>query len=185
MIEEWRDIPGWEGVYQASSLGQIRSLDRVLPSGKWGHVRRKGHVMKYKISQKGYRVIGLRLNGKRKWYGVHRLVCMAFHGLPPEGKPYATHWPDRDPLNCRADNLRWESSQQNTWDMREHGTTMYGEKNHYAKVTLDQVKWIKKNYHRGRPCHPGNQEAIARMFDICPAHVQNIANGKAWAVASQ
>ncbi len=180
MIEEWRDIPGWEGVYQASSLGQIRSLDRLLSSGKWGHVRRKGHIMKTKISKAGYRVIGLRLNGSRKWYGVHRLVCMAFHGMPTEDKPCATHWPDRDPMNCRSDNLRWESYSQNTNDRKAHGTMQYGEKNNFSKLTKEQAAWIKKNYIRGRPRYPGNQNAIARMFDINPSYVQQLANGKSW-----
>jgi hypothetical protein len=171
MSEMWRDIPGWEGFYQASSEGQIRALDRTLSSGRWGHVRRKGGLMATKISASGYKIVGLRANGERKWFGVHRLVCMAFHGLPPEGKPFATHFPERDRLNCRAENLRWASEQQNSADKIVHGTVLMGAKNPAAKLSDDHVAEIGRQYRPGRPHHEGNGRQLAARYGVCRATI--------------
>lgn len=128
MTEQWRDIPGWEGIYQASSEGRVRSLDRELPSGRWGHVTRKGCVMTPKLRD-GRPVVGLRLNGKRKWMGVHRLVCLAFHGEPVGDRTYAAHYPDPTRTNNRPENLMWATPKENSGHMREHGTLLTGPKN--------------------------------------------------------
>ena len=90
MQEEWKDVPGYEGYYQASMLGRIRSLDRVVKHG--GHdMFIKGRVMlltrsrgKNKRSIPYYRV-ALRRNGKARFYFVHRLVAVTWIGPCPPG----------------------------------------------------------------------------------------------------
>lgn len=76
-IEEWRDIPDYEGIYQASNLGRVKSLERSY--------RRKEKILKPKLTRDGYYLVGLFKNSNEKFYQVHRLVYEAFNGQIPEG----------------------------------------------------------------------------------------------------
>lgn len=179
-MENWLPVVGFEGVYEVSNLGGLRSVDRDLASGRWGHVRRKGQPIKTKVSNKGREVVGLRLNGTRKWFGVHQLVCAAFHGSPPSPEHEVAHFPDKDPMNNAATNLRWATRLENHNDRRIHETTFPGEKNYFAQITESDVREIRRLYLRGRPCHPGNQNDLAERFRLHPKYVMQVANGKAW-----
>lgn len=111
--EEWRPIPGWEGYYEASSLGRIRTVG-VGPG------RREGRILKPNASVRYYRVF-LSRDGKPQGKYVHRLVCETFNG-PPENSEMSNvlHWDD-NPLNNRADNLRWGTLSDNMHDRVRNG----------------------------------------------------------------
>ncbi|WP_289077496.1 NUMOD4 motif-containing HNH endonuclease [uncultured Parasutterella sp.] len=108
MIEEWKDIAGYEGIYQVSNLGRIKSLERVRSDGR----RYPEIIKKQTLSNKGYPMVFLKVTGKKpRNCTVHRLVALAF--LPPEeGKTYIDHI-DGNPLNCRLENLRWCTFREN------------------------------------------------------------------------
>ena len=89
--EQWRDIEGYDGMYQVSDLGRVRSL-------KYGKVR----VLRPKKNNKGYLQIGLCKNGKAKNYKIHRLVAQAFIHNDYETKIYINH---RD--ECKQNNRLW------------------------------------------------------------------------------
>lgn len=185
MNEEWLPVPGFEIAYEVSNFGNIRSIDRTLPSGRWGVCTRKGQKIKSKINN-GYKVVGLRLNGKRTWFGIHQLVCLAFHGPRPTPDHEAAHFPDRDRANNNADNLRWATRLENHADRRVHLTTPTGEKNYFAKITESDALEIRRLYRRGRSYHPGNQIELSKRFGICPDYVRHIGSGSGWAhLASQ
>ena len=76
-----------------------------------------------------YKTVVLYVEGARRYRTVHRLVCEAFHGPPPEGKPLACH-KDGDTLNNRADNLYWGSPEDNMQDALRHGTNRNASKTH-------------------------------------------------------
>ncbi len=85
MIDEeiWMPIPDYEGLYEASSLGRIRVLDRTVPQLRpYGRVTfvKRGLVLKQKRSKSGYMNVGLSKGGRQRTYRVHRLVMAAFHG---------------------------------------------------------------------------------------------------------
>lgn len=184
-MEVWRDIPGWEGIYQASSLGNIRALDRELESGRWGRVRRKGGPIKaHPKGRYGQLQVGLRLNGVRKWFGVHRLVCLAFHGEPPAGKGCAAHFPDPDPTNNRPDNLVWATYQENSDHRRVHGTILEGGRNPSARLSAQDVEQIRNEFWRGTAGRPGNKAELARRFGISASQVARVANGRGWCGAA-
>ncbi|MBO7322023.1 MAG: HNH endonuclease [Bacteroidales bacterium] len=87
-IEIWKDIPGYEGVYQASNLGNVRSLDRYVRQFTHGYEDTryiKGVVLVQKIKNNGYLSVCLSNCNKQKHYSVHRLVWKAFNGEIPEG----------------------------------------------------------------------------------------------------
>ena len=79
--EEWKDIPNYEGLYQASNLGRIKSLERI---DALGH-RLKEKILKPGISHNGYYRVCLYKNSIGKMHIVHRLVWIAFNGPIPEG----------------------------------------------------------------------------------------------------
>lgn len=101
--EEWRDVIGYEGKYQVSNLGRMRSLNYM----RTGRVQN----LRFKISKGGYCIVNLLKDGKRKTYIVSRLVAIAF--IPnPENKPCTDHI-DTIRTNNRLSNLRWVTYSEN------------------------------------------------------------------------
>ena len=107
--EIWKDIPNYEGIYQASTLGRIRSLDMEL--NYHSMVRkpytqiRKGRVLKAYCDSRGYRHVGLYKNGESEKVLVHRLVAMAFLENPMNYRNVV--FKDGDKSNITPDNLKW------------------------------------------------------------------------------
>lgn len=112
LTEEWKDIPGYEGIYEASSFGRIRTKEGKTTSNKRHQVRVwKSRILKAKGNAKtGYRV-GLWKNNERKELLVARLVAMTFLGLPPEG--YTVNHKDGNRFNNAIENLEWLSREDN------------------------------------------------------------------------
>jgi len=107
MIEEWRDIEGYEGYYQVSNLGRVRSVDRFDDRG----FHQRSCILKSTDNGKGYRTVGLTKKAKGKRVRVHRLVAHAF--IPnPDNKPYVNH-KDETRDNNNVDNLEWVTHKEN------------------------------------------------------------------------
>lgn len=128
--EVWRDIKGYEGLYQVSNMGRIKRLERTF-FDKSGHKQHpKERILKPKTEQNGYlRVILCNGSGKRKTLLVHRLVCEAFHENS-ENKPYVNHI-DENKANNKASNLEWCTVTENI----NHGT-------HNARVAKSLSKSV-------------------------------------------
>lgn len=102
MKEIWKDIKCYEGLYQVSNLGRIKSLHNY---------KRNGTDILIPGIKKGYYQIGLRKNKKRTWYAIHRLVAQAF--IPNyDNLPQINH-KDENKLNNKVDNLEWCSVRYN------------------------------------------------------------------------
>lgn len=104
-MESWKDIPEYEGLYQASSEGRVRSLNKHGADGRFI----KGGVMSPSISGNGYLSIGLRKQGKRRFYSVHRLIAESFIG-PSE---LQVDHKDGDRLNNKVENLQYLTPRAN------------------------------------------------------------------------
>ena len=101
MIEEWRTIVGYEGQYEVSSYGRVRSLDRYDKMNRFW----KGRILNLHTGTGGYLFVGLSSNGNEKNYLVHRLVAQAF--IPnPNNLPQVNH-KDENKANNAAENLEW------------------------------------------------------------------------------
>ena len=112
-IEEWRSIEGYEGLYQVSSLGRVRSLDRHVSNGK-GIMLLKGKVLKPAKDGGGYLLVNLCKDGKPTMFNVHRLIGMAFQDICGE----YVNGHEIDHLNTtrtdnRAENLHWVTRKEN------------------------------------------------------------------------
>lgn len=102
--EIWKDIQGYEGFYQVSNLGRVRSMDKPYFVDK-PHIIRKGKILRLRRQRNGYLKIGLLKGGIQKWYNVHRIVADAF--IPnPDNLPYVNH-KDENKANNIASNLEW------------------------------------------------------------------------------
>jgi hypothetical protein len=104
-MEQWKDITGYEGSYQVSSTGRVRSLDRVTCSDTRGPQTLKGRVLKPGIASNGYYTVALRKDGNTRTRTVHDLVADAFVGVRPKG--LVIDHIDGDRLNNLPINLRY------------------------------------------------------------------------------
>lgn len=133
----WLPVVGYEGLYEVSDDGQVRSVDRVVPRGSGTLFVRGRALIPTKIG--AYQTVGLSKVGVCATRRIHNLVLEAFVGPRPEGMVACHNNGRRDDL--RASNLRWDSQSANLFDAVKHGTH-----HNAAKV---QCK-------RGHPFTPGN-----------------------------
>ena len=116
--EEWRDIPGWEGSYQVSSHGRVRSLDRVVIDKNGRRSPRAGKVLSPALSQDYPSVALYRPSQQAHTRCVHQLVALAFHGPRPEG--LETRHLDGNKLNNTPENLAYGTHAENMADASIH-----------------------------------------------------------------
>lgn len=101
MIEEWKPIVGYEGLYEVSNLGRVKSLERIIDAKH--HVKKR--ILKQGVQRGGYLHVGLCKNNKVKIKKIHRLVAEAF--IPnPYNLPQVNHKDENIKNNC-VDNLEW------------------------------------------------------------------------------
>ena len=118
MDEIWKPIPGYEGYYEVSNLGRVKSLDREHITSNGKHRSIKGRMLKLNLSQE-YANVELNKEGHPHVYSVHRLVAMTF--IPnPENKQTVNH-KDGDKLNNVVDNLEWMTWSENNKHAHETG----------------------------------------------------------------
>lgn len=151
-VEEWRPVVGYEGLYEASSLGRIRRSAR-------GASTRPGRLLKptLMVGKKKpfikYEYLSLvDRNGVAKKFRVHRLVLAAFKGPAPDG--YFGCHNNGDSLDNRIVNLRWDSPQGNAADMKLHGTFRHNnaEKTHCKRNHEFSPENTKRTAGGGRIC---------------------------------
>ena len=117
--EHWVPIPGYENYYEISSLANIRSINRTIPT-KSGYLKlEKERTLAQRISNKGYLTVTLSKNGKSNSKHVHRLLAQAF--IPnPENKATVNHI-DGNKLNNNLDNLEWATYSENAFHAYKTG----------------------------------------------------------------
>ena len=116
MAEIWIDIPDFIGIYQVSSLGKFKSLDRINAVGR----KLKGKPLRFGKSG-DYLTVVLYKNGQRKTYLVHRIVWSAFNGPIPEGM--TVNHINEDKTDNRLENLNlMTQAENNAWGTRTERT---------------------------------------------------------------
>lgn len=117
-LELWKDIPNYEGYYQISNFGRVKSLKRLNVS--------KDILLKGSIDNYGYRVVSLSNNGNSKQFKVHQLVAIAFLNHKPNGfKGLVVDHIDNNPLNNKLSNLQIISQRKNTSKDKKRGSSKY------------------------------------------------------------
>ena len=110
--EIWKDVAGYEGLYQVSNQGRVKSLERKVKHWRGGERIQKERILKPYINRYGYLLVVLCAGGKQKTLNVHRLVCEAFHENP-DNKPQVNHI-NEDKADNRACNLEWTTAMENS-----------------------------------------------------------------------
>jgi hypothetical protein len=152
-METWKAIPGYEGLYEVSDQGRVRSRKKILAlcnvSG-------------------GYKAASL---GKNNSKLIHRLVAAAFLGPAPSDKKLVLH-SNGDRFDNQLSNLRYGSFTDNSADAKLHGTQVKGERQHAAKLTEEQVLYIRASNETG--------VSLAKKFDVTGACISAIIKRKNW-----
>ncbi len=170
--ERWLPVPGYEGLYEASDLGRVRSIAHSTRAGMRG-----GQILKPQINGRGYHHVGLRGNGKKTTLRLHRLVLAVFAGPCPPGQ-VARHGPGGK-LDNRLTNLSYGTQRENIRDKIRDGTAQVGERNPAAKLKVPDVIEIRRRVAAGE-----RQADVARSFAVTSYAVWRLAHNKTWQTVS-
>lgn len=169
-MEEWKAIPGFEGIYEASTLGRIRSVDRIERDRP---LPRKGKVLATYRQAGKHTHVTLYLHGKRIMCKVHRLVLLTFSGEPESGQEGDHINFDRD--DNSVTNLRWLSKLENMRHSFKAGRHALGEAKPGSKLNPEKVRKIVEMRKGGR-----KRSEIAKQFGVSETVIWQIATGRSW-----
>jgi hypothetical protein len=153
-MENWKDLPGYEGIYQVSDLGRVR---RIRLDGVANEPLRPGAV------HGGWRHVTLCRDGNHRCHQVSRLVLEAFIGPCPDGME-ACHYPDSNPANNRLSNLRWDTHVANLAD-------------DVTKLSWDDVKAIRASDESAVALAARYGVSKAHIFDIRAGTARTVSAG--------
>jgi len=147
-MEIWKDIKGYKGVYQASNLGNVRSLDRFVKHYSGSNRIYKGKTLKGYLKADGYSVVRLSNKGIVKNFTIHQLVAMAFLNHKPNGHKLVVDHIDNNKLNNRLDNLQIISQRLNVSRYKKGVSKYTGvcwNKNAKKWAASIKIKGVKKH----------------------------------------
>lgn len=157
--------------YMAGSDGQIYSRTKYAGFGRKERV--DWYPLKGARAKKGYRIVSLCHENVKVTKSVHRLVCMAFHGMPKLKSLQVRHL-DGDPGNNDPQNLAWGTQEENWQDRKAHGNGIEGEKHHKAKLSDFERSAIRWAVSAGI-C---SRRHVARTLAMSPASISAICRGR-------
>lgn len=171
-MEIWKDVVGYENMYQVSNLGNVKSLRRKKWNGfDYQQVIEK--ILSQKLHQ-GYRYVNLSLLGKGKLIGVHRLVAIAFLNNP-DNKKYVHH-KDNNPSNNHVDNLEWCTQAENIGYSVAQGRFNQGTLSLRSKFTEEDVVEIRKRISNKEI----SQCKLAKELGVTQNCISEIVNRQTW-----
>lgn len=175
MQEIWKDVKGYEDIYQVSNMGRVRSLDIVIEARNGRIQYKKGKIMAINRYPNGYCYVNFCVNGKRTSQLVHRLVATAFISNS-ENKPEVNH-KDENILNNRVDNLEWMTSKENA----NYGTRnkRVGKKLSVKVIKLDKEHNPIKIYNSLIDAGKENNIDISSIIRVCKGR-QYTSKGYIW-----
>lgn len=170
--EIWKDVPSYEGLYQASNMGRIRSVNRSLltKSGVWKNY--PGVLLKLTPNYHGRYTVALFKNSQHKATTVHRVICLTF--IPnPENKREVNH-KNGIPTDNRVENLEWVTHQENMAHAALNELIPKGIRHGRSKLSEDQVRDILSRPREG-------YDKLANEFNVSRQSIGFIMSGKNWA----
>lgn len=174
MEEIWKDVKGFEGKYQVSSIGRVRSLDRLTVDHLGRSYFTKGRIMKLELI-KGYHYVGLS-EKVTKNFQVHRLVAFAF--LEPDENRKTVNHKNGIKNDNRVENLEWANYSEQVIHSVMTGLRpkSVGEKSNLAKISEEQMYKIRELYKTGL----FTMEELAKKFNLSNGNISNIIHCYTW-----
>jgi len=166
MSEEWRDVVGYEGIYEVSDQGQVRRISTVGGA-------RAGYVLNPDPNAR-YLHVTLSYLQEKENRTIHSLVAEAFLGSPPGG--YQVNHKNGEKHDNRVENLEWVTASQNHHHARWVLGRLLGENHPQSKLTKDDVRSIRRLYASGDFI----QQELAERFGIDRTTVSDITRHKHW-----
>jgi hypothetical protein len=178
--EVFVDIQGYEGYYQVSNYGNVRSLDRVIKE-KTGKIQTlKGRILKPRINPGGYYHVGLGKNGTRATFAIHQLVARAF--IPNPNKKRTVNHINGDKLSNNVSNLEWSTYSENLEHAYKTGLRQAVKpsevacKNYRRKLNEQQVREIKRLI----VADFLTLKQIANQYNVGRSTISSIKSGRNW-----
>ena len=176
--EIWKPVRDFEGFYEVSDHGRVRSLDRGAHfQTRWGPVVPrvvKGRVLSPGTKKAGYRFVGLSAESRKTYRMVHCMVAEAFVGPRPEGHDVG-HM-DNDKSNNHVSNLCYQTHHENVQDRKRHGVERQGETVPTSKLTEADIRAIRESHADGV-----GRSQLARRFGVRPHQIYKIVTRRQWA----
>lgn len=166
-MDVWKDIKGYNGVYQISNIGQVRKIQKT-------------NIKYMKLIEKpnGYLFIGLRNGSGKKFFHIHRLVAECFVENK-YNKKYVNHI-DGNKKNNTFENLEWCTAKENSFHARSIGLTNdYGTKSKNSKLTKEQVSEIR-NILSQITKEKKSDSFIASKYNVCAETIRRIRLKKSY-----
>lgn len=169
--EEWRSIPGLDGLYSVSNLGRVRSEGRTITMSNGVARQVKACILKCSPGGKGrYPRFNAGLGGKSKVYFVHQCVLLAFRGAPPQGQE-VRHL-NGNPADCALSNLEYGTRSASIAGAKKRGTFPLHERRPGARLNREQAREVAESGETA--------DALAARLGVKPATVQRIRRGGTW-----
>jgi hypothetical protein len=163
--ERWLPVVGYESLYEVSSRGRVRSLDRVTTKSNGRICRYKGRILKPGQDGYGYLSVALCVDGVAKVVRIHTLVLQAFHGPPPFPRAQGRHGP-AGYLDNSLGNLSWGTYSENSYDRQRDGTDYYRNRTHCPH----EHELKEPNLKLGKLANSGHRECLACAQTRCRAY---------------
>lgn len=171
-METWKSVIGYEGLYEAGSKGNIRSLVSPIPGGT--RIRIVPIILKPKTKRNGYLEVGLNKNKVKTMCYVHRLVLEAFGGVRPRDMECGHI--DGNKKHNAITNLCWLMPGANIQMAVDQGSMEKGERRHNAILDTEMVRKIRSEYSFRKVTH----KALAAKYGVTHGSIQAMLSGRTW-----
>lgn len=168
--EDWLPIPGYEGLYSVSSLGNVRSEKRTVSNGKSQRIVEE-RILRQRLSPKGYYCVDLSAQCRQSTFRVHKLVAEAFIGPAPAGQ-CVLHGPLGKTCNAVSNLYYGTLARNNGEDRVRDGTDNRGVRNGNAKLNSDIISTIRLS--------PATHAELARQFNVSTTTIYQIRLRQRW-----
>lgn len=175
MQEIWKPVVGYEGIYEVSNFGRIKSVDRIITTTNNTTRIRRGVIRKPSNNQWGYLQVSLHREGIRTCFRIHRLVAIAF--IPEQDGKHEINHIDGNKKNNKTNNLEWCTTSENILHAVRTGLLVIkkGENTSYSKIKETDVIAIKKMYANG-----AKYREIENAFNVKRSTIWNIVKNHSW-----